>query len=195
MRCFSLITHGILVPASAHMGMPYGGTYISDDYPKPVAGFELDSSERTLAVGFVAKVHASDELLKLSPESGAIERDGRNVRVHRASVKTEGGRTTLTPEQDGDTTDALVLLDVGSGRHTFIRYEVDPSQLVVHSGDDGEYGRERVLVRLKPFDKVVVAKRSSQKWIFWGEEQVRELLEIRFDGTNIFYDIKRVPRK
>lgn len=194
MRCISLITRGILIPASAHMGMPYGGHYINDVYPTPTAGFDLHPSDRAVSVGFTEKAFASDELLKLSPESGAIARDGHNVRVLRASVKTEGGRTMLVPEQPGDSADALVLLDVGSGNQVFVRYTVDPSQLILHSGADGEEGRERVLVRLKPFDKVVVASRSSQKWIFWGEEQVRETLEIRYDGTNVFYDIKRVPR-
>jgi hypothetical protein len=195
MRCISLITRGIFVPASAHMGVPYGGHYVNDVYPKPVAGFDLDASDRALAVGFVEKVYGSDELLKLSPDSGAIVRDGRNVRVLRASLKTEGGRTMLIPEQPEDAEDALVLLDVGSGDHAFVRYTVDKSQLVMHSGTDGEEGRERVLVRLKKFDKVVVASRSSQKWIFWGEEQVRETLEIGYDGTTVFFNIKRFPRK
>jgi hypothetical protein len=176
------------------MGMAYGGTYVNDVYPTPVAGFELDPTDRALRVGFAEKVRASDELLKLSPGTLAIERDGHSVRVLRASVKTEGGQPVLIPEQPEDANDALVLLDVGSGNQSFIRYTVDKSQLIVSSASDGEVGRERVLVRLKPFDKVVVATRSSQKYIFWGEEQVRETLEIRFDGENVFYDIKRVPR-
>jgi hypothetical protein len=168
--------------------------YVVEQYPTPTPGFELDPDERVLRVGFRRKVLASKELLTLSPESGAIEREGKHVKVLRASIRNEGGNPLLIPEQENDTENALVYLDVGSGRYTFIRIQSENEQLVCHSGDDGERGRDRALVVLKPFE-TVVALRSDQKWIFWGEERIREKLTISFDGKNVFYDRVRVPKK
>jgi hypothetical protein len=195
MRCFSLVSKGYLIPAASHHGMVAGGYYVSDPYPTAKAGFELDPTTRSLRVGFVSKVAATEQLLSLAPDGGAIERDGSRVRVLRASVSNEGGRPVLVPEQPEDTTDALVLIDVGSGHHTFIRYKCDETeQLVCHSRADNEPYQQRILVRLKPFGEAVLALRSSQKWIFWGEERLKETLSIRFDGQNVFYDIQRAGR-
>lgn len=195
MKCFSLAAQNLLV-SSAYAGMyPRGGvTYVVDAYPKPKAGFELDPTERALKVGFVEKVAASDELLRLPADSGAITRDGKHVKVLRASIRNDGGKPVLIPEQAEDTRNALVYIDVGSGHHTFVRYQTAAEQLVAHSRIDGEPYQERILVVLKPFEPVT-AVRSSQKWIFWGEERVKEILTIMFDGENIFYDIKRPERK
>jgi hypothetical protein len=195
MRCFSLISKGFLVPVAAHHGMVYGGGYVTDAYPTAKPGFELDATDRVLKVGFVERVAASDELLKLAPDGGAIERVGHTVRVLRASVKNDSGRPVLVPESADDVQDALVLIDVGSGHQTFVRYQCDEkTQLVCHSRADNEPFQQRILVRLKPFDTAVVALRSSQKWIFWGEERVKETLSIKYDGQNVFYDIQRAGR-
>lgn len=195
MRCFSLVSKGIFIPAASHHGALYGGSYVNDAYPTATSGFELDATDRVLKVGFVERVAASDELLNLSPTGGAIARDGHKVRVLRASVNMDNGRPVLIPEQPNDTRDALVFIDVGSGRHTFVRYQCDEKeQLLCHSRTDDEPYQQRILVRLKPFDKAVLALRSSQKWIFWGEERVKETLSIKFDGQNVFYDIQRASR-
>jgi hypothetical protein len=194
MRCFSLVANGYIATSYAGALHGVGAVYVPDVYPVAKPGLSLDATDRALKVGFSEKVFANEALLNLSPDTGAITRDARNVTVLRCSVKTEANRPVLVPEEAGDEQDALVLIDVGAGRSSFIKYTVDPKQLVMHSRADGELNHERILVRLKPFDSAVVAVRSDLKWIFWGEERVKELLHIRYDGKNVFYETSRPGR-
>lgn len=195
MKCFSLVADNFFVaPTMAGMHPAAGAHYVIDAYPKAAPGFDLDPTDRTLRVGFKERVSASDELLTLPAQSGAVKRDGRQVKVLRASVQMDGGVPVLVPEKPEDAGHALVYIGVGSGRHSFIRFQTDATQLVAHSRSDGEEGNEKVLVVLKPFESVV-AVRSDKKYIFWGEERVKENLVISFDGENIFYNIQRVGKK
>jgi hypothetical protein len=191
MRCFSLIARDFVAsPSEVGLQASAFGYYRIDAYPKSTEGIELHPTDRTVRVGFAQKVPASEELLKLSPESGAIRRGDRDVTILRASIDMSSGNPILVPERDDDKDNALVYLDVGPGHSTHIRYLVEPPALVAHSRADGDTGHERVLVIMKPFEPVV-ANRSMKRWLFFGAERLREVLRIAFDGRNIFYDTRK----
>lgn len=189
MKCFSLIPDNYLALTGSSMHPSIGSTYVIDAYPRATNGFKLDEADRSLRVGFVETVAASPELLRLPP-GDAIERDGRDVKVLRASLDLSSGKPVLVPEKDEDRNDALLYIGIGSGYFSFVRYRIQDGSLVAHSRADGEDGNDKALVRLRPFETVTVV-RSDKRWIFWGAERIKEELVVSFDGANIFYESKR----
>lgn len=200
MKCFSLTTKPRLVRGSpgACNGGPCGrgGCNAAQNYyPRPRAGIDLDPTDRCVVVGWTVRVPVSQALLDQPPSSGAIERDGRRVTVLRASVnKDAAGTMQLVPERTDDREGAIVLLDVGAGRYLNLRYQnldkqLRPDQIVARVKIADSFGiqDEKLLVQVKPWEPLV-AVRSDKRWWLWGQERVRETLNIRFDGRSLFYD-------
>lgn len=188
MKCFTLKAKFFVVQGG-HVTPTYS---YPDKYPNPEPGIVLDETDRAIVVGWTSRIKASQELLKLSPDTGAIKRNGRQITVYRASIAAGAdGQLELVPEKVEDTAAALVLMDVGAGRFLNVRLAADSEQVVTKVRSEGGWGcgyQDHMLARLSPF-KPVSAIRSDRRFIFWGEVSDREELRIAFDGENVFYDI------
>lgn len=191
MKCFSLGQHGFFASAGIPGINGMGAYYIVDPYPRATLGLELDPDDRMLRIGFTQSIRASEELLLLPPTGNAIQRDYGMVSVLRASIEEDGDQTLLVPEQDDDTENALVHINVGSGPYQYVHYQTGDATVVKPASTGDETGHESLLVVLKPFESIV-AIRSAKRWIFWGAVQVRETLTIRFDGQSIYYEVNRI---
>ncbi len=194
MKCFTLKAKFFVVQGG-HITPTYS---YPDKYPNPEPGIVLDESDRAIVVGFTERIKASDELLHLDPDTGAIKRNGRKVTVFRASIAANAeGALELVPEKSEDAGDALVLVDVGAGRCLNVRLTATPAQVVAQVRVDGGWGsgyQDHMLARLSPFQPLV-ATRDDRRWIFWGELTDREKLSIAYDGENVFYDIISLEKK
>lgn len=195
MKCYSLKSFRYVTPPAYHPMVPghaFSG-YVNEHYPKAELGIELSPTDRCLVIGGEQRIPASEELLRLPPESGAIARDGTRITVYRASIEQRNGLPTLVPEHPEDAGGALIYIDLGTGPHGNLRFTPARIEQIVARVESNELGLhdEKVLAALKPFEPLI-AVRSSKKYLLWGEERVRERLPISFDGQNIFYDIQRV---
>lgn len=196
MKCLTLSSNYQVIPPSGvgGLGLAHGGYTVvyPESRPKPRPGIKLSPADRKVTLGYNLHVPLSDELLSASPDSGAIVRDGDNVTLLRASVEVGAdGSATLVPEKADEETSALVLLNIGSGSHLNVTYRTQPGQVVAQFSEDVGLGctKECLLLVLKPFEPVV-AVRSSKKYWLWGPMLVREVLTIKYDGQNLFYDVQ-----
>lgn len=196
MKCLTLSSNFQVIHATGigGMGAMHGGYAVvyPDSYPKPQAGITLGRSDRSVVLGYNLHVPLSEEILSAAPDTGAIARDGDKVTLLRASVDTTpDGKVVVVPEKPGEENSALVLLNIGSGSHLNVAYRTQPGQVVAQFSEDIGLGctKECLLLVLKPFEPVV-AIRSSKKYWLWGPMLVREILTIKYDGQNLFYDIQ-----
>jgi hypothetical protein len=195
MKCFTLEAGYTITPAYSHPMVGMAGRVHFDAYPRVLQGIVLHE-DRTVVIGWRERIAVSDELLRLPPASGAIKREGSQVTILRCSVGTDrSGKKVLVPEKDDDRGNALVKLDqVGAGRYLGLYLKAQPSQVVarvIEPGSRWDGADDHMLAAMKPFEPVT-AVRTDRKWIFWGEEKVKEQLSIVFDGATIFFDIVRV---
>src|SRR5437870_10997152 len=103
MKCFTLKSGHFIVAGSMSAMIPgHGYTVVSEHYPKPKAGIELDRSDRAVVLGWQRRIKVADELLALAGHSGEITREGTTVTVLRASLDTASGEPVLVPERDDD---------------------------------------------------------------------------------------------
>ena len=190
MKCFSLKSMRFVTSGVTPMGVGPRVTFVHENYPPAEAGLELSASDRCLVIGGERRIPASDELLALSPDTGAIKRDGHRVIIYRASLERRDGQYWLVPEKEDDREKALVYVDIGGTILRFERKPGDPDFIERVTNDDLGLHDEKILAVLEPF-KPLTAVRSSKRWVFWGKESVNELLPIKFDGDTLFYEIVR----
>jgi hypothetical protein len=162
-------------------------------YPKALNGLRLDRTDRTVVLGGERRIAVSKELLE-SNDPEAVQRDGTEVVILRASLKRSDTELTLVPETVEDKDKALLKSDIFGAPS--ITYEGDDNQIAARiSHDDLGMHHEIVLAELnkfEPLNAVLSGKRWRRKgWKFYREACVKERLPIKFDGQNIFYEILR----
>lgn len=194
MKLFTCRTEIHLVSAA---GMYPHASVVHERYPSAKPGIELNA-DRELIIGWEKQIKASKALLELPADSKAIVRDRHKVTILRASVEVgAGGQIELVPEKDGDADQALVLFDVGRGPAYHLDLQTDSENIVAEvklaTGGWGLGREHHMLARLRPFQSVR-AVRTDKKWIFWGAEYVKEVLDFKFDGQTVFFDVTRNKR-
>ncbi len=202
MQCFSLVTKPVFVrgaPAGCN-GPCRGGSSVplplQHLYPQSRKGIDLDPVDRTVVIGNTVRIPVSRELLDLSPESKAIDRDGQRVTLLRASVeRSDSGAVRLVPEKAEDREGAIVYLDIGTGKHTSLHFrnlekQLRAEQVLARVRIKQRFGNydEKLLVRLRAFEPLSAIRTDRRFWV-WGEERIRERLKIRYDGRSLFYDM------
>lgn len=171
------------------MGITPGMIYIKDHRPStPIEGIAIPSETRKLRLDEDNLVNVSSELIRTGLGNGHVRFEGNMLIVLRASIRVgKDGFFELVPERLDDTSGALAYFDVGSGGYSTVEYITDPLETIARGipaylplvGNDSV-----ILTALKPGSYVLV-RRSSKRWIFFGESIVKESLSYHFDGKTL----------
>jgi hypothetical protein len=126
----------------------------------------------------------------LDPALGAVRSDDDDDQlvVLRASVQLgSDGFFELIPERGDDKNGAIVFVDIGAGAHSIVRYTTNGFERIATGGAEffpfSGY-QETLLAALAPFSCVKV-NRYQKRWIFFGKEELKEVLTYRFDGRKL----------
>jgi hypothetical protein len=186
MKLFSLNSHvdAQVIVAAMHHGIGATPYYVPDAYPTPRIGIEL-TEDRCVAVG-TTKIPVDAKLLDCT-DPAVIKRERNRVILLQASIGKVDGVSTVVAPKEGEDRTALVKMDLSGFPHLHIRYQPADEQLIARVGVDDGYPDERMLAKIE-IGKPLRAQRFDQKFVFFGEERVRERLTIRFDGRTIAYD-------
>jgi hypothetical protein len=184
MKCLTMQVDRQLI---SNLGLSPGMVYVKDHRPsQPTEGILFNAKDRVIRLDENMIVNVTPHLIQLGLVNGDVRFDGFRMLILRASVRLgRDGFFELIPERAEDINGALVFFDVGCGGYSTVEYQTQSLNIIATGVISSMpfIGYETVvLTAMKPGNTVVV-RRSSKRWIFFGERVVKETLSYYFDGN------------
>lgn len=188
MKCFTLkAKREVLVAPSFHNPL----TFVAPElYPSPQAGIRAHKTQSEIELASGLKANLSPELLE---QCSVDPKDPEMFIIERASLeRLPSGVLQLVPEKPEDNDSALVMLDLGRGAYSSVRYEVG-NRVVLRARREAEdfFGTEELALVQVPVGRPFSAYRSSRRWYCFGGDVVGEQLQVRFDGNDLKCELAR----
>lgn len=184
MKCLSLNVKRDFIPG---VYMSPGFFVVNDHYPTTAeVGISVPIVDRTIRMDRNLIVRVNDALL--NPALNAVRYERDCLVVLRASVRLgEDGFFEFIPERADDKDGAIVFFDVGSGEHSIVRYSTKPFEAIATGVSDLSlfFGYEETLLVAMAPGSCVYIHRLEKQWIFFGKEQLQEVLTYRWDGQQL----------
>ncbi len=185
MKCFTLRAKRELLAAPClHHPMTYCAPEL---YPEPQEGFRVEPGQSELLVADGLKVFICPDLLR---SCKPCQDEPGKLLIERASMeRRSNGSLCLLPEKQGEPDSALVLVDLGRGAFSSVRYEIGNRVFLrARRNSDELFGTEELALVEVPVGRPFSAYRSSRRWYCFGGEVVGERLQIRYDGQRLKCD-------
>lgn len=196
MQCFSLVADKQVIPVPATSHFPSIPTVhiASELYPKARPGLVVSKANMAVWLGGES-VQVSRRFLNKGVSAEHAVQGSDTIKILRASlVRHADDSLELIQERVGDESGALVLLDLGSGSYSSLRYDDETPEILIRVRQRRDFlfgSEESALALLRP-GRALSAYRSDRRWLFFGKNVLREELKIDFDGSNVGYQVINV---
>jgi hypothetical protein len=182
MKCFTLkAKKDDIVLSSYEHAMT---TVESEPYPSPAEGIIVAKGQADVEIAPGLRAELSPALLAgCKPVPGHPDQ----LLIERVSLGRLPNGTLVLNEDDGsEPNSALVLLDIGRGTYSSVRYEVGNRVLLrARRPSDGQFGSEELALVEVPVGRPFTAYRSNRRWYCFGIDVVGERVQIRYDGRKL----------
>lgn len=194
MRCATLAIRREFVPGMDTVP----GMFLASKDAFLTEGIDVDIDE--LAIKLDGNTRVGINSRRFATDRSAFHQEGRKLSILKATVATsptgwlelvpagDANRFSVVPQpQVGSDDGILLLLDLGKGGYTSVRYETAAGNVVARGFSNHALlpePEEVLLAMLKP-NSSIWALRCTKKWGWWGAETVRERLCVRFNGETV----------
>ncbi len=188
MKCFTLRPSKdvILEPDFQHP-MTYAGPEL---YPSAQVGIRVNRDQCAIEIGPGIKASLSPALVSLCKPDTC---EKNKLIIERASLdRQSSGCLALVPEKTEERDSALVLLDLGRGAYSSVRYELGMNVVLrARRVCEQVCGSEELALVQVPVGRPLTAYRCRRSWQNFGAEVVGEQLLVRFDGQQLECEVAK----